>query len=115
MFSLIGRAPAARLMCNQRKVLRKLIQHIISDGGEGVILRRPRSIYLHGRSDSLIKLKVCSNCACWCVGVCRRMGWFDVVRGVWSYLIQLFNILTVGFARGQRGFSGACVWGQQVL
>ena len=33
-------------------------QDIIEDGGEGVILRKVGSFYEHGRTSSLIKLKV---------------------------------------------------------
>ena len=34
-------------------------RQIISENGEGVILRRPNSLYESGRSASLIKIKVC--------------------------------------------------------
>jgi ATP-dependent DNA ligase len=34
------------------------LQHIVEGGGEGVILRKPNSIYLPGRSTSLFKFKV---------------------------------------------------------
>lgn len=33
---------------------------MIDNGGEGVILRKPKSFYEHGRTQSLLKLKVCS-------------------------------------------------------
>lgn len=32
---------------------------VVRDGGEGIVLRRPRSRYIHGRSSDLLKIKVC--------------------------------------------------------
>ena len=37
------------------------LQQVIEGGGEGVILRRPHSLYLPGRSSHLIKFKVCRD------------------------------------------------------
>ena len=37
------------------------LQQVLKDGGEGVVLRQPGSVYIHGRSDSLFKLKVMST------------------------------------------------------
>lgn len=35
-----------------------MMQHILEDGGEGLILRKPCSYYFCGRSSELVKLKV---------------------------------------------------------
>ena len=32
---------------------------ILSEGGEGVILRKPKSLYENGKSENLLKYKVC--------------------------------------------------------
>ena len=34
-------------------------ENIIEDGGEGIILRKVGSYFQHGRTNDLIKLKVC--------------------------------------------------------
>lgn len=36
----------------------KMVQLIIEEEGEGAIIRKARSLYEHGRSSSLLKLKV---------------------------------------------------------
>ena len=36
-------------------------KQIIIGGGEGVMLRKPRSLYENGRSHSVLKFKVCGN------------------------------------------------------
>lgn len=38
--------------------LARCVEKIIKDGGEGVIMRRPGSLYERGRSNSLLKFKV---------------------------------------------------------
>ena len=45
-------------MCNSKKHLKDALRHVLSDGGEGVIMRRPRSMYEPGRTPNLMKLKV---------------------------------------------------------
>ena len=50
--------PAIRVLCTRKQLVNSMSQHIIGDGGEGVILREPKSLYKHGRSESLLKLKV---------------------------------------------------------
>lgn len=49
---------AARLSCTSRKQFIKSLRSVINEGGEGVILRKPHSLYEHGRSTSLLKFKV---------------------------------------------------------
>lgn len=46
-----------RVLCENRHFLAKSSKNIIGDGGEGIILRQPGSLYEHGRSTQLIKLK----------------------------------------------------------
>eukprot|EP00026_Physarum_polycephalum_P001933 Phypoly_transcript_01936.p1 GENE.Phypoly_transcript_01936~~Phypoly_transcript_01936.p1 ORF type:complete len:910 (+),score=132.37 Phypoly_transcript_01936:109-2838(+) len=48
---------AARYLCSTRKQLMIAIKHVIKDGGEGVILRKPKTLYERGRTQNLIKLK----------------------------------------------------------
>lgn len=38
-----------------------LVKQIINEGGEGIILQMASSLYEHGRSHSLIKIKVCGG------------------------------------------------------
>lgn len=47
-----------RSLCESQQFLEQNIQKIIKNGGEGAILRKPKSIYESGRSSSLLKLKV---------------------------------------------------------
>lgn len=49
---------AMRLLHNKARNTAYFTQHILGDGGEGVILRKPRSVYESGRSSNLLKLKV---------------------------------------------------------
>eukprot|EP00026_Physarum_polycephalum_P002904 Phypoly_transcript_02913.p1 GENE.Phypoly_transcript_02913~~Phypoly_transcript_02913.p1 ORF type:complete len:747 (+),score=87.92 Phypoly_transcript_02913:75-2315(+) len=48
---------APRKLIHDHVKLERSITCIMEDGGEGVILRRPKSVYEHGRSPSLLKLK----------------------------------------------------------
>ena len=48
------------MLCETKKQLTTLVHEIINDGGEGVILRLPKSIFDQGRSSMLIKIKVSS-------------------------------------------------------
>eukprot|EP00026_Physarum_polycephalum_P000561 Phypoly_transcript_00562.p1 GENE.Phypoly_transcript_00562~~Phypoly_transcript_00562.p1 ORF type:complete len:1320 (+),score=101.35 Phypoly_transcript_00562:116-4075(+) len=55
---------AAHLLCKSRSVMINLLQQVIYTGGDGIILRKPRSTYqptpnslMHGRSSVLIVLK----------------------------------------------------------
>lgn len=50
---------ASRLICIAASVLHKLTNCVIDNGGEGLVLRKPGSLYEYGRSASLLKLKVC--------------------------------------------------------
>lgn len=47
-----------RVLCTNSKICEKFMESIIEDDGEGIILRKPNSIYEHGRSNNLFKLKV---------------------------------------------------------
>lgn len=47
-----------RLLCKLPKTLNDFLEHIIGNSGEGIILRMPKSIYQHGRSSLLWKVKV---------------------------------------------------------
>ena len=49
---------APRVLCKDTTQVDLFIQHIIDDGGEGVILRKLRSKYEYGRTSTLFKLKV---------------------------------------------------------
>ena len=53
---------APRVLCKHSKHLNVLVQEVIDDGGEGVIMRKVGSLYEHGRSPNLIKLKVSLLC-----------------------------------------------------
>lgn len=44
--------------CRSRKNLDFLLEKIMEEKGEGIMLRRQGSKYEHGRSPSLIKMKV---------------------------------------------------------
>lgn len=47
-----------RVLCQNNKHVNELISGALEDGGEGVILRKVGSEYEHGRTSSLIKLKI---------------------------------------------------------
>lgn len=49
---------APRVESKSKLHLSKMLEGIIKDGGEGVILRMHHSVYEHGRSNLLWKLKV---------------------------------------------------------
>ena len=57
---------ASRVLCKHTVHLRKLTEAVIDEGGEGVILRQVRSLYIPGRSPFLIKLKVLSIASLFC-------------------------------------------------
>lgn len=44
--------------CKSRSELQNAVKMILSNGGEGVILQKRKSIYESGRSTSLLKIKV---------------------------------------------------------
>eukprot|EP00026_Physarum_polycephalum_P001094 Phypoly_transcript_01095.p1 GENE.Phypoly_transcript_01095~~Phypoly_transcript_01095.p1 ORF type:complete len:1190 (+),score=164.67 Phypoly_transcript_01095:101-3670(+) len=46
-----------RVICESKFHVSKALQHILQDGGEGVILRKTNSLLEHGRSGALIKIK----------------------------------------------------------
>lgn len=52
---------ASRALCKNNVHLSVAVKGIIDYAGEGVILRKTRSRYEGGRSNSLIKLKVCTQ------------------------------------------------------
>jgi ATP-dependent DNA ligase len=49
---------AFRILCASRGEFKFLLENILKDGGEGAIVRKPASTYEHGRSLSLVKIKV---------------------------------------------------------
>lgn len=49
---------AARQKCISNSQLSKMLQNILTERGEGLILQLADSLYEHGRSTSLVKLKV---------------------------------------------------------
>jgi ATP-dependent DNA ligase len=38
--------------------MKSLLEEVIKNAGEGIILRKPKSMYESGRSEDLLKLKV---------------------------------------------------------
>eukprot|EP00026_Physarum_polycephalum_P003011 Phypoly_transcript_03020.p1 GENE.Phypoly_transcript_03020~~Phypoly_transcript_03020.p1 ORF type:complete len:828 (+),score=99.94 Phypoly_transcript_03020:42-2525(+) len=48
---------APRFLCSDAETLIHSLQQIVKEGGEGIILRKPYSLYQPGRSTDLIKLK----------------------------------------------------------
>ena len=49
---------APRVLCITEKQLSLFVENVIGGGGEGAILREPRSLYHHGRTPFLVKVKV---------------------------------------------------------
>lgn len=45
-------------MCYEQQEMEDSLQSLLKEGGEGIVLRKPSSLYEHGRSPSLFKLKV---------------------------------------------------------
>ena len=54
----IVKTNASRFMCESRAVLVKMMKKMVKERGEGVILRKPGSMYIRGRSLELYKYKV---------------------------------------------------------
>eukprot|EP00026_Physarum_polycephalum_P002919 Phypoly_transcript_02928.p1 GENE.Phypoly_transcript_02928~~Phypoly_transcript_02928.p1 ORF type:complete len:728 (+),score=71.15 Phypoly_transcript_02928:209-2392(+) len=48
---------AMRLLCTITNTLARCLKWIVEEGGEGVVLRKPLSRYICGRTNSLLKLK----------------------------------------------------------
>ena len=46
------------LLCANKKKLIQITAFVMDHGGEGSVIRKPRSVYENGRSDSLLKFKV---------------------------------------------------------
>jgi DNA ligase-1 len=59
-------APSTK--CTGQTHLNEYMQNILQEGGEGVMLRRPQSLYEPGRSKSLYKFKVRSLWRLYCIG-----------------------------------------------
>jgi ATP-dependent DNA ligase len=49
---------APRFWSESEAFVMETLQSIAGQGGEGLILRKPQSLYISGRSDSLVKFKV---------------------------------------------------------
>eukprot|EP00026_Physarum_polycephalum_P001081 Phypoly_transcript_01082.p1 GENE.Phypoly_transcript_01082~~Phypoly_transcript_01082.p1 ORF type:complete len:1032 (+),score=114.94 Phypoly_transcript_01082:178-3273(+) len=49
--------PGMRLLCTTTRTLNELLETVIGNNGEGIILRMPKSIYEHGRSSLIWKVK----------------------------------------------------------
>ena len=49
---------APRVLCESQKQIADSLHIVLSNGGEGVILQKAESMYEHGRSASLFKIKV---------------------------------------------------------
>jgi hypothetical protein len=49
---------APRVHCIVENMATSMMNQIIDEGGEGVILRKPNSLYHRGRTPALVKLKV---------------------------------------------------------
>eukprot|EP00026_Physarum_polycephalum_P002024 Phypoly_transcript_02028.p1 GENE.Phypoly_transcript_02028~~Phypoly_transcript_02028.p1 ORF type:complete len:915 (+),score=93.17 Phypoly_transcript_02028:73-2745(+) len=49
--------PASRRFCAHKREFREAVAQIEGDEGEGIVLRLPDSIYEHGRSSNLLKIK----------------------------------------------------------
>eukprot|EP00026_Physarum_polycephalum_P001891 Phypoly_transcript_01894.p1 GENE.Phypoly_transcript_01894~~Phypoly_transcript_01894.p1 ORF type:complete len:789 (+),score=99.81 Phypoly_transcript_01894:138-2369(+) len=48
---------AVRSKCTKRRKLAYALRLVLEDGGEGIVLRKPASLYENGRSNNLYKLK----------------------------------------------------------
>lgn len=46
------------MVCINIDHMQYVIDEVISDDGEGVMLRYPGSVYVNGRADTVIKIKV---------------------------------------------------------
>lgn len=55
---LLLQVVVSRVLCCDPRLLTLSERYILGDGGEGIILRLPCSLYHHGRSTSLLKWKV---------------------------------------------------------
>jgi ATP-dependent DNA ligase len=53
--------PSPCMQCTGKVHLETTLQWILAGDGEGIVIRNPTSVYQHGRSDKLFKIKVQSN------------------------------------------------------
>ena len=60
----IEKIVAPRILCKGSAHMNTFVEEIVEYGGEGVIVRKVGSHYLHGRNTSLIKLKVLLSLLC---------------------------------------------------
>lgn len=51
----------SRIFVTDSRKLLHVVENIISNEGEGIVLRRPTSLYHHGRSLDILKIKVHST------------------------------------------------------
>eukprot|EP00026_Physarum_polycephalum_P001348 Phypoly_transcript_01349.p1 GENE.Phypoly_transcript_01349~~Phypoly_transcript_01349.p1 ORF type:complete len:1107 (+),score=164.22 Phypoly_transcript_01349:191-3322(+) len=47
----------SRMRCDSKMMMDDLVHQVVSEGGEGLVARKPKSIYEHGRSQQLFKIK----------------------------------------------------------
>jgi hypothetical protein len=46
------------VLCESKRQVKLALRHVVNDEGEGIIIRKPASPYIHGITEDLIKLKV---------------------------------------------------------
>jgi ATP-dependent DNA ligase len=63
-----------RLLCFNRHQLSAFILKVTREGGEGLILRKPISVYEHGRTVHLLKLKVALSLRVYIVFYCTYLS-----------------------------------------
>lgn len=47
-----------RVLCEDKDHMEFYLNEILVDDGEGIVARHPRSLYINGRTDQVLKLKV---------------------------------------------------------
>lgn len=51
-------------------LMKKILELLVKEGGEGVVLRKPASYYENGRSHSVLKVKVVHFFEYYCYSLC---------------------------------------------
>ena len=79
LFFDVPNIQASRIRCDSKRMMEDMVEDVVSEGGEGMVARKPKSVYEHGRSQLLFKIKVSSSSfsEVWC-GVVR---WGEVRWG----------------------------------
>lgn len=85
-----------QIPCESKEHLNRFLEEIQSQGGEGVILRDPKSLYEKGRSESYLKLKTVSDAEGTVIGYRKGKGKYTGKIGALKLQLADGTVLYVG-------------------